>query len=206
MNPELYQQFIKGEITSDELLALLTIDKNKKVRAHLAVKKKKYDPYFTLDNKVYIHKYYPWCYENYKPSLVLQGWYSEENAKKAYLKVYGPKSLNYVKFIRGKEAIERGFLITYHLYINGKWRYICGKHTMYHCSGDRLRLQTKVKLVDNAKGANGHLKRHSLENEILYFNNGSNGEVILKDTTNKKVRLQATQAANNRRKKDLYEE
>ena len=205
MNAQVYQKFINGELDEEGLLLALAEFRRKR-RAYRARRRKELNPYFSLDNKIYIHKYYPWCYENYKPSLVLQGWYDEAKAKKAYLRVYGPKSLKYVKFISGKDAIERGFHITYHLYINGGWRPIYGKHTMYHCSGEGLNLPTKSMLVRSMPGATGHLKRKKLEDEIQYFNNGTNGEIIFKDTTIKKVRLQATQAANNRGKKDLYEE
>ena len=205
MNARLYKRFIDGKLTEEELLIALD-KKHKRSKAHRERYNRTLNPYFSLDNKIYIHKYYPWCYENYKPALVLQGWYSEQKAKKAYLRVYGPKSLKYVKFISGREALEKGFHVTYHLYINGKWRPIYGKHTMYHCSGEPLDYAVKRTLINRAKGTTGHLKRQSLETEIQYFNNGTNGETILKDTSNKKVRLQATQAANNRGKKDLYED
>lgn len=205
MEAKLYRRFMAGKLDEEGLMRALDRS-HKRRKAQRERANKALNPYFSLDNKIYIHKYYPWSYENYKPALVLQGWYSEEKAKKAYLRVYGPKSLKYVKFIKGKEAIEKGFHITYHLYINGKWRPIYGKHTMYHCSGEPLGYATKRALITNAKGSTGHLKRQSLETEIQYFNNGTNGETILKDTSNKKVRLQATQAVNNRGKKDLYED
>ena len=205
MNHRIYQRFVNGELDEEGLLLALDRFRSKR-RKYQAKIRQKYNPYFSLDTKIYIHKWYPWCYENYKPSLVLQGWYSEEKAKKAYLRVYGPKSLKYVKFIKGREALEKGFHITYHLYINGHWRPIYGKHTMYHCSGEPLTPTTKKHLVNRMPGATGHLKRQKLETEIQYFNNGTNGETILKDTSIKKVRLQATQAAFNRGKKSLYEE
>ena len=205
MNARIYQKFIDGKLDEEGLM--LALYKYRRSRNTSRAKiRKKVNPYFSLDDKVYIHKYYPWCYENYQPSLVLQGWYNESKAKKAYLRVYGPNSLKYVKFIKGKEALEQGFHITYHLYINGGWRPIYGKHTMYHCSGEGLGLYTKNKLVVSMPGATGHLKRKKLEDEIQYFNNGTNGETIFKDTSIKKVRLQATQAAKNRGKKDLYED
>ena len=72
-----------------------------------------------LDKKVYLYKYYPWCYRDYKPTLVLQGWYSVKAAKEKYLQFYGPHALKYVKFIRGKDAVEKEFSIGKTLYING---------------------------------------------------------------------------------------
>lgn len=205
MNSRLYQKFIDGKL-DEEGLMLALCQYHERRRGQAARRRKKLDPYFSLDNKIYIHKYYPWCYENYRPSLVLQGWYDESKAKKAYLRVYGPKSLKYVKFIKGKDAVERGFHVTYHLYINGGWRPIYGKHTMYHCSGESLDDSTKGRLIRSMPGATGHLKRKKLEDEIQYFNNGTDGELVFKDTTIKKVRLQATQAVKNRGKKDLYED
>lgn len=205
MNVKLYQKFLLGQLDEEGLMRALQ-QLHEKSRARYAEEADKYNPYFTLDNKIYIHKYYPWCYEEYRPKLVLQGWYNPEIAKKVYKKVYGPKALKYVKFIRGKDAIEKGFNITHHLYINNRWRYIVGKQSMFHCSGTGLGLSDKRLWVNNSKGTTGYQKRKNLEKDIIYINNGSKGESIFKDTSIKKVRLQATKAAENRRKKDLYEE
>lgn len=201
-----YKYLISGEITEEQIILLIKEDKSRKKSRATSKERKKNAEYFKLDRKIYIHKYYPWCYENYRPSLVLQGWYNVDRAKKSYLKTYGPKSLDYVKFIKGKEAVEKGFCITHHLYINGGWKHIQGKHSMFHPSGIGLLHSEKREIVKNAKGTTGYLKRISIENNIRYRNNGSNGETIFKDTTIKKVRLQATKAAINRGVKSVYEE
>lgn len=104
------------------------LEKQKKSRKHSRRRGlliRAYDP------RVYLFKYYPWCYKSYIPTLVLQGWYSVEIARKAYKRVYGKNSLKYVRFIRGKEALERDFAIGKNLYINGNWVTALGKHTFY---------------------------------------------------------------------------
>lgn len=73
------------------------------------------------DKKIYLHKYYPWCYKNYVPQVVLQGWYDVKIAKKKYKKVYGKDALKYIKFIKGKLALERDFKVGRCIYVNGKW-------------------------------------------------------------------------------------
>lgn len=74
-----------------------------------------------LDERICINKYYPWSYRNYYPTLVLQGWYSLKKAKQRYKEEYGNNALRFVKFIRGKDALERDFKIGDFLYINGRW-------------------------------------------------------------------------------------
>lgn len=74
------------------------------------------------DKKIFMHKYYPWCYHNYKPRLVLQGWYNVKVAKLRYKKVYGEDVLTHIRFIKGRLALERGFTTGQSLYINGRWR------------------------------------------------------------------------------------
>lgn len=74
------------------------------------------------DKKVFLHKYYPWCYKNYIPQVVLQGWYDVKIAKKKYKKIYGPDALRYIKFIKGRSALEKGFSVGKSIYVNGRWQ------------------------------------------------------------------------------------
>ena len=80
-----------------------------------------------LDSRVFIHKWYPWSYWGYKPRMVLQGWYNLDLAKQKYADTYGKDNLRHVKWVKGKEALERGFNVGKRLYIGGKWRAIRNK-------------------------------------------------------------------------------
>lgn len=35
-----------------------------------------------LDDRIYLNKYYPWCYKNYIPTVALQGWYNRKKLSK----------------------------------------------------------------------------------------------------------------------------
>jgi len=74
-----------------------------------------------MDKRIFIHKWYPWSYWSYKPRLVLQGWYNLDLAKQKYIDTYGKENIRHVKWVKGKEAIERDFAIGKRLYIGGKW-------------------------------------------------------------------------------------
>ena len=155
-----------------------------------------------LDTKVWLHKYYPWSYNNYLPTLVLQGWYNENKAKKAYLRVYGPEALRYVKFIKGKDALERDFKVGHNLYINGRWRYIPGKSSMMP---NKYGNNTKDTITKRIPGSTTHLKRKNLDRELPYYHNGSR-EIIFENKPIKTARLQKSRKIDTERKKDLYEE
>ena len=154
-----------------------------------------------LDQHIYIHKYYPWSYENYIPALVLQGWYDVKAAKHAYLRVYGPKALKYVRFIQGKRAIEKGFKIVAHLYINNRWRPIPGKHSMFPRKFGMQRL--KIKLTKIIPGATLAIKRRNLEQELKYYHAGSH-EIIFSDKPIKTARLQKVRALKQQGATKLY--
>lgn len=189
---------IKGKIVESELSRrakryLLASRKRHKE------KREKVKAVWVLDSKIWLHKYYPWCYNEYLPTLVLQGWYNEDKAKKAYLRIYGPEALKYVKFIKGKDAVEREFKIGHNLYINGRWRYIPGKSSMLPSKYGECKSQV-TKLIP---GRNTNAKRKNLDTEIPYYQNGSQ-EIIFENKSIKKARLQKVSSLKNERKKELY--
>lgn len=104
-----------------------------KYRSYLKRKRERARKYYQktptvrLDTKIYVNKWYPWCYKDYKPTLVLQGWFKPKEAKEKYYLTYGPHALDHIKFIQGGEAIARGFEIGQSLYINGQWRVVRNK-------------------------------------------------------------------------------
>lgn len=83
-----------------------------------------------FDDRIFLHKWYPWSYWGYKPRLVPQGWYNLDLAKQRYIDLYGKDSLRHVKWIKGKEALERDFIIGKRLYIGNKWERVRTKS--YH--------------------------------------------------------------------------
>jgi len=190
----------KGKVVTDTLPKEYR-DKILNYRAQGKLTTKQANLLLKLDKCIYIHKYYPWSYENYIPALVLQGWYDARVAKRAYLRIYGPNALKHVQFIQGKEAIEKGFKIVGHLYINYRWRPIPGKHSMFPTKFGMKSL--KLKLFDIIPGATLAIKKRNLENELDYLHAGSR-EIIFSDKQIKAARLQKVRSLKQQRAKDLY--
>ena len=80
-----------------------------------------------LDDRIYLNKYYPWCYKNYIPTVALQGWYNRKEAKQIYKLFYGPTALKHIRFIKGRNAIAKNFSIGKTVYIDGMWRPVKNK-------------------------------------------------------------------------------
>lgn len=74
-----------------------------------------------FDDRIYLHKWYPWSYWGYKPRLVPQGWYNLDLAKQRYIDLYGKDNLRHIKWVKGKEALERNFIMGRRLYIGNQW-------------------------------------------------------------------------------------
>lgn len=171
------------------------------IRNHEKRYKKEVDLVLGLDKKVYIYKYYPWSYKEYIPTLVLQGWYDVNKAKKAYIKNFGPKALKHVRFILGREALEKGFSVGTSLYINNKWRPISGKKSLLGFSKTLF----GKRLIDTMDSSTLSRKRKKFDKEITYYQNGFSGDYV-SDKPIKESRLQALQKINTERKKNLYEQ
>lgn len=156
-----------------------------------------------LDKKVYLHKYYPWCYVDYVPKLVLQGWYNVSKAKKAYIKLYGKDYSKYVKFIKGKKALEKDFKIGTSLYINGKMVKIHNKSNVLSNKYTASKIKVMEHINNSIKGSTNTQKRKNLDKDISYYQNGSR-EPLFQNKSIKKIRLQKMESIKNNRKKDLY--
>lgn len=163
-------------------------------------KRKALSPTVKLDKQVYLKKYYPWSYKDYIPTLVLQGWYEPELAKKKYYLVYGPHALDHVKFIRGDEAIARNFAIGKSLYINGQWRTVRNKvmRGRYQGSGSAQRRLYK------------NLGKHSSrrKEEIMHkrWDRYRYGQEYIPYTERKEgIKLSKIQEVNEGRKEYVYE-
>lgn len=165
-----------------------------------------------VDRKVYLYKWYPWSYKNYVPTLVLQGWYDLNRAKRFFLNKYGPKALKYVKFSKGKSILEsQDFKVGKTLYINGRWRLVSSK--IYIPPEDRVeaqghcwnRLKMKHSIMSNTKKrTRGHNDRVKFDKEIIYFQHER--VPIQKATKKENLKLQKVQQIKQQRKKTLFEE
>lgn len=158
-----------------------------------------------LDSKIYLHKFYPWCYREFRPTLVLQGFYSIKFAKKKYLFTYGEDALKYVKFVKGRAALERGFSIGDTLHINGKWIQPASKiirnpelNALNQTRSYRLKLVRGIK-----KGSSGYEEKQ-LEERINRLTYGR--KPMKRILNNERDKLQKIQETHGKRKKDLYEE
>lgn len=165
-----------------------------------------------LDDRIYINKYYPWCYKNYIPTLALQGWYNRSEAKKLYKLFYGPNALKHVRFIKGKKAIEKNFSIGKTVYIDGMWRQVKNKlffstdHLCY--KGTRMKERIASDKLVVSTGAVGKKKREKIivkQVEIKLLGNAQGG-VIPTIGNKKKLGVSKVQKAFQKRKDYLYEE
>ena len=165
--------------------------------------KEKIKPFKILksDKKVYLNKYYPWCYYNYMPRLVLQGWYKLENAKQFYILKYGPDALKHIKFIKGKEALENDFIIGKSLYINGNWILITSKIVF----GSINKQSFKKKITEDIY-TNDYSKMEDLLMKNLKYYTIPNGGNFSKIKRKKRSKLQKVQETLRKRKESFYEE
>lgn len=161
-----------------------------------------------VDIKIYLHKWYPWSYKNYIPTLVLQGWYNLDRAKQFFLNKYGPEALQYVKFSKGKTILESGdFKVGKTLYINGMWRNVSSK--TYRLSEGRNKAYSSLRfkqqlMMETKKRTRGHNDRVHFDKEITCYQHGRT--FIRKNTKKEDLKLQKIQQVNRERKKTLFEE
>ena len=193
--PKLKGKYLEGEITDVEVKSKL-LQRRLKNKANQDLQHSVWD----LDTQIFIHKYYPWSYKDYIPTLILQGWYSEKKAKKVYKKIFGPHALDHIKFISGKRALERNFSVGISLYINNHWQYIPSKTGLLALS----KFGNKKVFTSFIQGTNTHQKRKELDDSLTYFQNGSSGEINYQDRKIKEARLSKRKAADNKAKNRYY--
>lgn len=219
---QLYSKFAKKairngtEIIKESLPPFLHKVLEEKRKRRLASKLDRCRKWNLLDPKVYIHKWYPWCYKNYIPTMVLQGWYDVKFAKKYYIKNYGPDALKHVKFVRGSEALQREFDIGISLYINYKWVRITDKlpisteARLINRTGrwktmnkqDALSLRDKKKYVRPEKLEQVFIK----STKIATYGKRSTLHYIPKISAKKRLDLQEIRKTKFQRQKEFYEE
>lgn len=188
-------------------------------------KKKKKKPYFgiyfqlahqlskRLDDRIYLNKYYPWCYKNYIPTVALQGWYNRKEAKQIYKLFYGPTALKHIRFIKGRKAIAKNFSIGKTVYIDGMWRPVKNKEftpfSMYfkHEYNKRVREKSITGRSIIASKAVGKKKKEKILIQEVKAKLGDRGtsRIIPKVKHKKKLRVSKVQETIQERKNSLYE-
>lgn len=146
-----------------------------------------------LDDRIYIKKFYPWCYRNYLPTLVLQGWFSRKQARLYYRERFGPNAIKSLRFISGGRALARGFEIGCSLSINGRWIPIVNKIPYASAMEDKKLL---------VKGLHKYHKRTvegRINKRLKYYSYGRNAsermlhyKQVGKEAENRKSKIQET--------------
>lgn len=164
-----------------------------------------------VDRKIYLYKWYPWSYKNYIPTLVLQGWYDLNRAKRFFINKYGPEALKYVKFSKGKSILEsQDFKVGKTLYINGMWRLVSSKiyippedkaNVQGH-SWNRLKMKHSI-MANTKKRTRGHTDRVKFDQDIIYYQHER--VPIQKATRKEELKLQKIQQVKQHRKETLFE-
>lgn len=161
-----------------------------------------------LDKKIYLHKWYPWCYKNFKPTLCLQGWYNIEAAKYSYKAFYGPDSLKYIKFIKGRAALEREFAIGRTLFINGRWQTIQVKMIVPYGMNIGYSHPRRSFRLMITKHINKNLSSKKIEKVALtehFYRTHGRGNITI-HKPKERLELQKIQETYSIGKSDLYEE
>jgi hypothetical protein len=184
-------------------------------------KKKSHDIYFQiahqlskrLDDRIYLNKYYPWCYKNYIPTVALQGWYNRKEAKQIYKLFYGPTALKHIRFIKGRNAIAKNFSIGKTVYIDGMWRPVKNKeftpfsiYSKQECN-KRVREKSLTGKSIIASGAVGKKRKEKILIQEVKVKLGDHGisRIIPKVKHKKKLRVSKVQEIIQERKNSLYE-
>lgn len=175
-------------------------------------RQKRFQQIAGVDIKIYLYKWYPWSYKNYIPTLVLQGWYDLNRAKRFFLNKYGSEALKYVKFSKGKAILESGdFKVGKTLYINGMWRMVTSKSYIpseikYKAQGHNwATLKFKQNLMkDLKKRTRGHNDRVNYDKDIIRYQHERTP--IRSITKKENTKLQKVQQVRQQRKKNLFEE
>lgn len=168
---------------------------------------KKHRYFKSLDDRIYLHKWYPWCYKDYKPTLVLVGWYSIERAKDVMTRKFGKDALKEIKFVKGKDALERDFQVGASLYIGGKWVPFRLKMAFPKSTTDTGVYRRRI-IGGNGgvKMGTNPLRKERLIHKNMHTYEYGNRDIIPKVKPKKKLQLQKIRKINSQGKKDIYQE
>lgn len=166
-----------------------------------------------LDDRIYLNKYYPWCYKNYIPTVALQGWYNRKEAKQIYKLFYGPTALKHIRFIKGRNAIAKNFSMGKTVYIDGRWRPVKNKEftpvSIFSKRGCIKRRREKSitgrSIIES--GAVGKKRKEKILIQEVKAKLGDYGisRIVPKVKHKKKLRVSKVQEIIQERKNSLYE-
>lgn len=166
-----------------------------------------------LDDRIYLNKYYPWCYKNYIPTVALQGWYNRKEAKQIYKLFYGPTALKHIRFIKGRNAIAKNFSIGKTVYIDGRWRPVKNKEftpvsIFYKREFIKRRREKSItgrSIIES--GAVGKKRKEKILIQEVKAKLGGYGisRIVPKVKHKKKLRVSKVQEIIQERKNSLYE-
>lgn len=167
-----------------------------------------------LDDRIYLNKYYPWCYKNYIPTVALQGWYNRKEAKQIYKLFYGPTALKHIRFIKGRNAIAKNFSVGKTVYIDGRWRPVKNKEFSSPNLSPKSSLDKRGKEKSTTGetiimlGAVGKKRKEKILAQQVKSKLGDYGAsgIISKVKYKKKLRASKVQEIIQSRKTSLYEE
>lgn len=166
-----------------------------------------------LDDRIYLNKYYPWCYKNYIPTVALQGWYNRKEAKQIYKLFYGPTALKHIRFIKGRNAIAKNFSIGKTVYIDGRWRPVKNKEftpVSIIYKRDFIKRKREKSITGRSiieSGAVGKKRKEKILIQEVKAKLGDYGisRIIPKVKHKKKLRVSKVQEIIQERKNSLYE-
>lgn len=160
-----------------------------------------------IDHKIYANKFYPWSYgKTGEPTLILQGWYNVELAKRRYLRRYGKHALDHIRFIQGKEAIERGFKIGKSILVEGKWRTVMNKTLRPMTKNPATTKHVHKEVTQHTRGRGKYEEKKLLKVLSRQEYGESDRNYIPEVTFQKRVVLQKVQKSINETKTAIYEE
>lgn len=166
-----------------------------------------------LDDRIYLNKYYPWCYKNYIPTVALQGWYNRKEAKQIYKLFYGPTALKHIRFIKGRNAIAKNFSIGKTVYIDGRWRPVKNKEftpVSIFYKRDFIKRRREKSITGRSiieSGAVGKKRKEKILIQEVKAKLGDYGisRIVPKVKHKKKLRVSKVQEIIQERKNSLYE-
>lgn len=163
------------------------------------------------DKKISLYKWYPWSYNKEgKPSIVLQGFYSVKAARIRFTSYYGSEACKTIHWIRGKGALERGFLIGKTLNVGGKYKRPISKILLTESFNKTRAKRAKAilgKELINMKGMKSKEKEKYLLKLVGQLNYGTKEyRTATKLAPEKQVQLSKAKSNEAKRKKTLYEE
>lgn len=125
------------------------------------------------DTRIYLHKYYPWYYDdNLKINLVPISYYTREQAVLTLTNQFGSQAMKVLKVIKGKKAIAEGMKLGKNSF---RWEGKSYQVKKYLIPGDmsynkarrrrwarQLKFSTKTKSEVNAFIKLTYLKNHEI--------------------------------------------